>query len=271
MLEMFGLVFMQKAFIAGFLLALVLSFLGVFVTLKRVSFFGDGIAHASLAGIALGIITGFSPFVVALLIGVLFGAGVYLLEHRTKLPSDTIIGILFTTGMAVGVILLSLQAGYQPDLISFLFGNILAIQTSDLFIIGSVGGAIFIYFLLMYRRYALLIFDPDEAWLKGLPVQVLDFIFYVVLALAVVLGVKLLGIVLVSALLIIPAASAKLVTSSFRSLIVVSILLGELAVFTGLVTSYIFDLPSGAVVILISTAIFILLMLGSSLSKHKTL
>ena len=134
-MEIFSLPFMQKAFLVGGLVGVVLPYLGVFTTLKRMSFFGDGIAHASLAGVAIGVASGFTPFGMALLIGVLFGAGIYFLEKKTTLSSDAVIGIFFTTGLALGVILLSLQRGYQPDLISFLFGNVLTISEGDIFLI----------------------------------------------------------------------------------------------------------------------------------------
>jgi len=259
MIEILSLPFMQKAFIAGIMLAAPLAFLGVYSTLKKASFFGDGVAHASLSGIALGILTGVSPFGMAIIVGALFGAGVYFLERKTSVSSDSIIGILFTGGMALGIILLNLKQGYQPELISFLFGNILTIHASDLVLIIGLGVGIIVFLSIVYRRLALLVLDKDEAWLTGIPTSGLELVFYVVLSISIVLGVKLLGIILVSALLIIPAASAKLLSKSFRKLVLLSILIGEIVVIGGLILSYYLDFPSGAVIILTGVGLFCLI------------
>lgn len=256
-MEIFSLPFMQKAFLAGGLVGVVLPYLGVFATLKRMSFFGDGIAHASLGGVALGVAVGFTPFGMALVIGVLFGAGIYFLEKRTKLSSDAVIGIFFTTGLALGVILLSLQRGYQPELLGFLFGNVLTISRGDIFLMAVFCVLIFLFLVVFKRQLALAAFDRESAWLSGINTGVLEFAFYIILSIAVVLGVKLLGIILISALLVIPPTTAKLAAKSFNSLIVFSIILGEASIFLGLVFSYILDLPSGATIIVMDTLLFI--------------
>lgn len=256
-MEIFTLPFMQKAFIVGGLVGLTLPYLGVFATLKRMSFFGDGIAHASLAGVALGVVTGFTPFGMALAIGVVFGAGIYFFEKKTKLASDAVIGIFFTTGLALGVILLSLQKGYQPELLGFLFGNILTISMQDVFLIAIFSVLIFLFLFVFKRQLALLAFDRESAWLSGINTGVLEFAFYIILSIAVVLGVKLLGIILISALLVIPATTAKLIAKSFNSLTILAIVLGEAAVVSGLVFSYVLDLPSGATIIVMGTLLFI--------------
>jgi zinc transport system permease protein len=258
MLELFTLPFMQKALVAGAILGLLLPYLGVFVTLRRMSFFGDGIAHASLAGIAIGIATGMKPFWTALALAALFSLLIYWLERGARLATDAIIGIIFTTGLALGILIISTQPGYQPDLVSFLFGNILAVSVSDVVTIGALTVVIIAFLSYALERIALLSLNRDVAWLAGIPTTLLDMSFYVALAVSVVLGVKLLGIILVSALLIIPATTAKLTARSFRQLIGHSILIGEAAIAVGLILSYVFDLPSGAVIILTSTTLFAL-------------
>jgi len=268
-MELFTLPFMQKAFLAGAALGLVLPFLGVFMTLKRMSFFGDGIAHASLAGVALGVVVGVSPFGVALVVGVLFGMGVYLLERKTNLSSDAIIGLIFTSGLSLGIILLSLEKGYQPELIGFLFGNILAIGFVDLITIAVVAGSIFLFLFWFVRQLTMTILDRETAWLSGIPVGKLEFFFYIILALAIVLGVKLLGIILVSALLIIPPTISKLVATSFKNLILYSIVAGEFAIIAGLIFSYYLDLPSGATIILTATVLFFLVFIPKQIIQGR--
>ncbi len=265
MLDLLQFPFMQRALLAGLFLALLLALLGIFVILRKMSFWGDGLAHASLAGIALALLLAINPLFLAIVIAVIFALLVYYLERKTTLSSDAIIGVLFTSLMALGIILLSFKAGYQPDLISYLFGNILAIKNSDLYLM-AVCTAVILYFLLKYRKQLTLItFDKESAYLAGINVNLFDLIFYIFLAVAVVLGVKILGIVLVSALLIIPASIAKLVAKSFRLINILSVIFAEIIVSLGLVISYYFNLPSGAVIILTGTLIFLVMVLAKHL------
>ncbi|HIP49854.1 MAG TPA: metal ABC transporter permease [Candidatus Pacebacteria bacterium] len=265
MIEILSLQFMQKAIIAGMFLGVMMPFLGVFVTLKRMAFFGDGIAHASLAGIALGLLMGVAPFTFAVPFAIAVGALIYFLERYTKVSSDSAIGTVFTTSMAVGIILLSLKSGYQPDLISFLFGNILTISSVDVWVVAFGSIFIMLFLIIFYRPLTLLIIDPVQAWLQHVRTGFLEFVFYLITALAVVFGVKILGIILVSALLIIPASTAKLFSRNFVQLIMYSIVLGFTAVLCGLFLSYYLNLPSGASIILFSATFFFLSVMITSL------
>lgn len=265
LLEIITLPFMQRALLAGLALGAILPFLGAFVVLKRMSFFGDGIAHASLAGVAIGILAGVSPFGVALAVGVAFAIAIFILERKANLTSDAIIGLIFTTGLALGVVLLSMQKGYQPELISFLFGNILTLGMSDVILIGIAAVVILGVIIATHRPFTLVVLDRTTAWLRGIPVGAYEFFFYIVLALAVVLGVKLLGIILVSALLIIPPTTAKLIAGSFKGLLITSGIAGEAAVLSGLVISYYADLPSGATIILAGASIFFIVLISKEL------
>jgi zinc transport system permease protein len=257
LLTIFQLPFMQRAMIAGVALGLILPFLGVFVTLRKMSFFGDGVAHATLAGVAIGIIAGVSPFMAALGIGALFGAGLYLLERETNISSDALIGVLFTGSLALGIVLISWRQGYQPELFSFLFGSILSISTQDLAVILGFSTLILLALWMFQRQLMLLALDKESAWLYGVRTEWLDFFFYLLVSITIVLGVKLLGIILVSALLIIPPSIAKMLASSFKRLIGGSIIAGELFIILGLLLSYFLDLPSGATIILVGVVSFL--------------
>ncbi|MBI4250371.1 metal ABC transporter permease [Candidatus Uhrbacteria bacterium] len=252
----FQLPFLQKALFAGLALGLILPFLGVFVTLRNMSFFGDGVAHASLAGVALGVLSGADPFLSAVGVGILVGIVIYLLEHKTILAPDALIGVLFTTAFSVGLVLLSLQRGYQPELMSFLFGNILTINSYDLLVITIFSGLIFVILAFTRRQLTMLALDKESAWLSGIRTGLFDFFFYIILSVTIVLGIKLLGIILVSALLVIPPSTAKLLARSLRGMILGSIVGGELAVITGLAVSYLLDFPTGAVIVLSAAAFF---------------
>lgn len=258
MLEILQYPFMQRAIIAGVILAGVLSILGVYVLLKRMSFFSDGIAHASLAGIAIGIIFSWYPLATALVLSVIFALTIYWIERTFDLASDTAIGILFTSGMALGVLLMSLQPGYQPELISFLFGNILAIKSSELWLIGGVSVSIVVFIFVYFKQLTLLALDEELAQVSNINVQLLQPAFYVMLALTVVLGIKILGVILVSALLILPTAAARVVAGSFKHMMVLAFVFAEIITLAGIVISALYDLPTGPVIVLSGTLFFIL-------------
>ncbi len=258
LLEMLSYPFMQRALLSGLVLGALLASLGVFVTLRRMAFFGDGIAHASLAGIAIAILAGVSPLPVALAWAVAIALLVYRLERNARIPSDSLIGIFFTASMALGVMLMRFTRGYQPDLVSYLFGNILSIRTSDVLLILLLSAAILFWLFLSIRPLTFLSIAEDSAAVRGIPVRFHTIILYVSLAMATVLGVKILGIVLVSALLILPSATSRLLTQSFKQYFIFSLIIAELAVFIGLSASFLFDLPSGAAVVLAGTGMFFL-------------
>jgi len=250
--------FVQRALIAGVILALVFALLGVYVTLRQMAFWGEGIAHASLAGIALALLVGGSPLFFALIVAVIFAVSMFLLERKTKLSNDALIGVLFTSFMALGIVLLSLQKQYQPELLSYLFGNILTISTSDVYIISIVGLLIVSILLLAHRHLSLLMLDKTSAYLAGVKTETLELLFYIILAMAVVLGVKMLGVVLVSALLIIPPSIAKILARSYRSLRILSVVFAELIVIIGFFISLSLNVPSGPAIILTGSVLFLL-------------
>ncbi len=265
-LQMFSYPFMQRAFLAGALLALLLAGLGIFVTLRRMAFFGDGIAHSSLAGIAIAVLAGLAPLPVALAWAVLVALFIYRLERSTRLASDTLIGIFFTASMALGIVLMSFTKGYQPELVSYLFGSILAIQSVDLAIIAVLAAAIGGWLIWSSRSLIYMSLAPEPAEVAGVPVGRNTLILYVALAAATVLGVKILGIILISALLVLPSATSLLLTSSFRSYLIVALVLAEIMMFVGLMLSFLYDLPSGATVILLGTAMFFLAALSRTIA-----
>jgi zinc transport system permease protein len=257
MLEILQYAFMQRAIIAGIVLACLLAWLGVFVIMRKMSFFSDGIAHASLAGVAVGVVAGIHPLTTALIFSVIFSIVIYSLEKKTTLSSDAIIGILFTSGMAFGVVLISFKSGYQPDLVGFLFGNILAIRTADLAVISALSAGIMAFLAYNHKSITLMALDMDTAYMAGVKVDALHITFYIILAVSVVLGLKILGIILVSALLIIPASTAKLVSKSFKGLIVQSVVFSEIVVILGITLSYYLDSPTGPMIVLVGTGVFL--------------
>ena len=257
-LEALSYPFIQRALIAGAVLGVVLAMLGIFVTLRRMTFFGDGVAHSSLAGIAIAIFFGWTPLPVALAWGLLVAVLIFWLERKTKLPSDSLIGIFFTASMALGVVLMSFTSGYQPELITFLFGSILAIRTFDLVLIVSVSAIIMLWYVISFKKLTYMSLSEEAATVSGVNVTLHTLIFYIALAFATVLGVKILGIILVSALMVLPPATSRLLTTSFRGHIRMTLVLSELTIALGLLVSFLYDLPSGATIILVGTLFFFL-------------
>lgn len=248
--------FMFRALAVGALLAALLASLGIFVTLRRMAFFSDGIAHASLAGIAIAVLAGLAPLPVALVWAAAIALIIWKLERDTRLPSDTIIGIFFTASMALGVVLMSFTQGYQPELVSYLFGSILAIRDADVVVTALIAAAIMTWIIRSFRQLTYLSLAHENAVVSGIRADLQTATLYVALAVATVLGVKVLGIVLVSALLVLPAAASRMLTSTFKEFFTGAIMLAELMMLAGLAISFALDLPSGATVILVGTAVF---------------
>ena len=250
-------------FASAIIIAAALALLGVFVHIKRMSFFSDGIAHASLAGIAIGLLAHVNPLWTALGIGILFALLLFAIEKKTNISPDAGIGILFTTGMALGVALLSRGGASEEMMEDVLFGDILDLTNHTALLIGAIGIGIMIVLGIFARPLTLLVLDRDEAWLKGTATNALELSLYIVLAIATVLGSKLLGILLVSALLIIPAASAKLFARSFRVFVTGSLVVGVVIMSSGLLLAERLAMPPGAVVILTGTVLFGILFIMS--------
>lgn len=257
-LELLTFPFLQRALLAGLILGLLLACLGVFVTLRKMAFFGDGIAHASLAGIAIAILTGFTPMPVALVWSLFVAVFIFFLERKIKLSTDSLIGILFTASMALGVILMRFTPGYQPDLVSYLFGSILSIQTFDLWLTAGITTVILIWLCFYFKALTFLSLSEESAAVAGVKVSLHLLLLYISLALATVLSVKMLGIVLVSALLIIPPAISRILARNFKQYFILSIIVAEISILVGLFLSFQFDLPSGASIVLTGAALFCL-------------
>ena len=269
MIELLQLPFMQRALIAGVVLGVLLAYLGIFVTLRRMAFFSDGIAHAALAGAAIGLLTRFSPLLSALIFSMFLAGLIYWLEKKSSLSSDSIIGILFTSGMALGIILISLRRGYQPELIGYLFGNILAIRRQDLILIVVLSLLIMAFILSQKRKLTLLALDREMAYMAGINPDFYQLLLYIMLAAALVLGIRVLGIILVSAILIIPVSTARLSSRSFKSLVLLTVLISEGVMIGGLLLSYYLNLPSGAVIVLTGSTIFALAFGASGLRRRR--
>jgi ABC-type Mn2+/Zn2+ transport system permease subunit len=249
--------FMQRALAAGLLIGLVASLLGVFVILRRSAFFGDAVAHASLAGIAVGVAGGVPPLLPAAAVAVGIGLTLHRLERVGRLSLDTILGFILPFFMAAGVLVLSLSPGFQPELLSYLFGSILTVSWRGLAAIAFVAVVVAIVLARLGRRLVFATFDPDGAHAAGIDVGRLLTVYHVLLALTVIASISVVGIVLVNALLVIPAATAKLLARSLGQMFVLTPLLGIGSVLAGLLVSSWVDAPSGPAIVVIAGILFL--------------
>ena len=250
--------FMQNALAAGLLASIACGIVGVYVVVKKVVFISGGIAHASFGGIGLGYLAGINPVLGAMVFAVASSLGIGLVTRRTRLPEDTAIGILWAMGMALGIIFIGLAPGYAPDLFSYLFGNILTVPFFDLMLMLTLDVVIIALVVLLYKEFLYLSFDEEFSTVSGVPTEGLYLLLLGMIALTVVVLIRVVGIILVIALLTIPAALARQFTYSLKKMMLLAILAGIVFTFSGLWISYVLNLASGATIILVSgTVLFI--------------
>lgn len=253
--------------LGGSLIAFILSYVGTFAVLRRMSFFGDGIAHVSLLGIAIGLVTATNPLWSALAVTIIFALLMFVLERKTNLAFDAVIGIIFPFAMAVGISLLALRKAGEVDLEGILFGDINAVQKGDLAGIIIVAVLAILFLITYMRQLTFIAFDREGAEVAGIHTSFLDAVFYVVVAVSVVLGVKMAGVIMVSALLVIPTATGKLLAKSFEGMLSSSVLFAELGVLLGIGVALFWPIPAGAAIIIVSTLIFFASLGVSKLRK----
>jgi zinc transport system permease protein len=251
MLEALQYEFMRNALLAGMLAAVACGVVGVYVVVKRIVFISGGIAHASFGGIGLGYFLGINPIVGALFFSLASGLAIGGVTRRTRLPADTAIGILWAVGMALGIIFIALTPGYAPDLMSYLFGNILTVPFSDILLMLVLDAVIIGIVMALYKEYLILSFDEEYATAVGMPVEKLYLLLLAMIALTVVILIRVVGMILVIALLTFPAAMARQFTHNMRTMMLLSVLFGFAFTFGGLWLSYVLKLPSGATIILL--------------------
>ncbi|MEK6775876.1 MAG: metal ABC transporter permease [bacterium] len=265
MTEILAYGFMQKAFAAGILVSITCSVISFFVLVNRLSFIGVGISHAAFGGVAIGIFFGIEPTLSAVIFSVLTAWMIGIVSRRGRLHEDTTIGIFYAAAMALGIVIIGLSKGYTVDLFGYLFGNILAVTSTDLWIVVILGlfvlGTVFYFF----KELLYVSFDEESAQVSGVPVAFFYYYLLTLMAVTIVISMKVVGIILVSALLVIPAAAAYEVTSHYRSVLMVSVIVGIVSALGGLLVSYRFNTASGATIVLMAAAVFLLLFVLRSL------
>ncbi len=255
-LEIFSYGFMQRALISGIAIALLCSVVGLFLVLRRYSLFGDAIAHSSFGGIALGLLIGIYPMWTAYIISLASALVITRIKQKFDISGEASVAILLSSGIAIGLILISLSGGFNLDIFSFLFGSILLISVEDTVLILGLTGVILIIILLLYRELIYSTFNEEQAKVSGIPVEKINYLIVFIAGITVVTSIQLVGILLISALFVIPNVTAIMYGRSFKQTAFLSIAFAVSAVIVGILISYLFDItPSGGIVML-SIAIF---------------
>lgn len=256
-LQLWQFPFMQRAIAGGILMGLLGGLLGSFVTLRQLSFYSHAVGHSALVGTILGVLLQLNPTWMLLPFTLIFGVVVIYLIDRTELASDTILNVVLSGTLAIGIILSSLIRGYRGGLMNVLFGDILAINQVDLILTAILLISSTIYLLLTLKEQILLTLNMSVAKVQGIPVQLHRYLFVVLLSLTVALATKAIGILLVNAFLVIPAAIAKLLSQKFTTFLTLSITLGALSSILGILFSGLFNWPSGPSIVLVQFSLFL--------------
>ena len=257
LLELFTYGFFQNAFLAAILMSVTCGIIGTYVVSRRMVFISGGITHASFGGVGIGYFLGFPPLAGAAVFAVVAALTTENLTRRKVLRNDSIIAIMWSLGMALGIIFVYLTPGYAPNLMSYLFGSIITVTTTDLWLMFSLAALVSGFFAIFFRPILYVSFDEQFAKTRGIPVMLMNYVLIVLVALTVVMSIRIAGIILVLSILTIPQNIANLFTNRFGKILLWSIVLGFLASFLGLVLSYYLDIPSGATIIFTLVVIYL--------------
>lgn len=259
--DIFGYRFMMNAMLASVLSGLVCGIIGTYVVARRTVFLSGGITHASFGGIGIAYYFGANPILGATIFAVLSALGIEWVSGRRKIREDSAIGIMWSVGMAIGIIFIYLTPGYVPNLMSFLFGNILTVTRSDLAALGILAVVVLAVFGFAWRQIVFVAFDRQFARSMGVPVNAISYFMAVLVALAIVFSIKTVGIVLLISLLTLPAVIANSFTKRYGRITVWSVVFGVLGNMIGLIVSYYMNIPAGAATIFVLVLTLIIVKL----------
>ncbi|MER5620671.1 metal ABC transporter permease [Streptosporangium sp. NPDC002544] len=271
MIELLQFDFMRRALIAALLVGLVAPAIGTFMVQRRLALLGDGIGHVALTGVALGFLTGTAPVLTAVLVSVLGAVAIELVRARGRTSGDVALALLFYGGIAGGVLLISLApGGSNATLTSYLFGSISSVPVEDVWVIGLLAAAVLGVLAVFGRELYVLCQDEEVARAGGLPVRFLSLLIAVTAALTVVIAMRVVGLLLVSALMVVPVATSQQLTRGFTSTMLLSMLFGMISTVGGLTSSFYVEVPPGAVIVIVALTGFVLALgLGRFIRRSR--
>ena len=261
MLEIFQYDFMQRAFLAGIMIAVLASFSGSFLVLKRYSLMSETLSHAALVGVALALLMDVYPLVMAVIISLFSAWLIEFLRSYYKIYSDSILAIFLSGSLALAVVIVSLADAFNSSLFSYLFGSILAVSENDIYAIMGFGSLSLVILFVYYKEFYFIAFDEEVAQVSGINVKALNFLFISVVAIIIALSIKIVGSLLIGALMVMPTVSALRYRLGFVQTTMLSVVFAVVSVILGLILSYLFSLPSGATIVLVVLSFFLISLL----------
>jgi len=255
--RLFGFQFFQNALLGGTIVSLACAWVGLFLILRKEAMIGDGIAHTAFGGIALGLFLGINPILTALLVSILAVLGISYMRKRGLAQSDSAIAVMLAVGFSTGLIIISLAGGFNVELFSFLFGSILTIDQTDLIIVSILGISTILILGIFYKELLSMTFDEEDARLMGIPVRLLSLTFNLLVAITIVLSIKVIGVILVVALLVLPGLSALQLNRSFKGTTLAAIGFGTVSMITGILLSAVYNVATSGVIVFTAAGIFL--------------
>jgi zinc transport system permease protein len=256
--------FMRLAFAAGAVVGVLAPAIGFFLVQRRMSLIGDGVGHAAFAGVAAGYLLGVSPVATALVASVLAAVGIEWLRSRRRAAGDQALALVFYTGIAGGVVLVSAAGALDANLFAFLFGSILTVTESDLAVVASLGAAGLVLIAILYRGFVAVSIDPEGSRVSGLPVGLLNVLLAALAGVTIAVSMRIVGILLIAALMVLPVVTAGRIAWSIRSTILLSMAIGLASVLAGLTIAYYADLAPGGAIVLFAAALAVTALAGTA-------
>jgi zinc transport system permease protein len=256
MIELLAYEFFRNALVAAVFAAISCGIIGTYIVSKRIVFISGGITHASFGGIGIGYFLGINPILGAAAFAVLSALGIEYSSRKTEIREDSAIAILWALGMAVGVIFIYITPGYAPNLMSYLFGNILTVTSTDLYMLLGLTILIIVFYTIQFKNILYIAFDEEFARARRLPVNMIKYVMISLIALTIVFNIRVVGIILVISLLTIPQTIANMFVKRFIGIMALSVIIALVGTISGLIISYYFDIPSGAAIIFFLVILF---------------
>lgn len=269
MFEILEAGFMQRALVSGIAVAVICSAVGLFLVLRRHSLFGDALSHMAFGGIAIGLFLNVYPLWTAIVVSILGALGITKLRQSTKIPADATVAVLLSSGLALGVVLVSLSGGFNVNLFSFLFGSILLVSADEVIMILAIAVAIVAVLAMLYRRFMYITFDEEQAKVSGLQVTLLNYLFIVLASITVIASIRLVGVLLISSLIVIPNITAMMFGKGFKKTALISGGIAVFSVVTGIIVSYAANLAPGGTIVLVAIIIFLGTLAARTLARKS--
>jgi len=266
LLELFTYQFFQNAIIGGIIAAVACSLVGLFLILKKEAMLGDGLSHTAFGGIALGLLLGINPLITALGVSLFAVFGISYMRRNKIAPSDSAIAIMLALGFSTGLIVISLAGGFNVELFSYLFGSILTIDSIDLVLVSLLGSAVVLFIAFFRRELLSMVFDEEDSRIMGIPTKKLSIIFDLLVAVTIVLSIKVIGTILVVALLVIPGLCALKLNLSFRKTLFSAVGFSILSIVLGIVLSAAFNVVTAGLIVFVLVLFFLLTLIYKKLS-----